>query len=236
MDKKDGIRWRRRKQPGKDPSEVRSIESTQTLKTAVVPPAKPKIRFSMEALPEDWEALYYRFCDNPELLGSLIFINFIEPVYEKKILPSYQSRPRGSHAIVPQGAAYDAEGSYMWRAKAYAAAAHAVLSYWLDKPEEKWPKPLKKQVRATEESLDKAERKEIRTLKGRYSISIVMHLAERKFGQQRKKLGLFVKNTWQDFRHTYLQRKSNPYMEAAEYFFKERDCELTISRLYRMII
>ncbi|PKN63137.1 MAG: hypothetical protein CVU57_20960 [Deltaproteobacteria bacterium HGW-Deltaproteobacteria-15] len=107
---------------------------------------KDRISLTLKASPEDWAIMYELGVVDPTMLGRLIFLNAVSPVYEGKIKPLLSPPPRGIHALDMGAHADENEEEFMNASRNYVAAAHAVIGYWLNRPEEEWPKSFKEVV------------------------------------------------------------------------------------------
>lgn len=182
------------------------------------------IEFNMSATPDTWRKLYY--FTNMEQLGRLIFINGICPAYEEYVLPLDNPPARGIHDFDTGDKTDGTEAEFMKESKDYVAAALAVTSYWLKKPEEQWPKHFKEII----ELLDSVEIGDKRTMEPLAS-KIVWKLWKRKSKVRGGKLGMMFPKNLQRFRDTYARNKTNPRIRDAKEIFKQSGFNLTIDEL-----
>lgn len=182
------------------------------------------IEFNMSATPDNWRKLYY-FTDM-EQLGRLIFINGVRPGYEEYVLPLDNPPDHGIHGFDTGDPTDGTEAEFMKESKDYVAAALAVTSYWLKKPEEQWPKHFKEII----EFLDSVEIRDKRTTKPLAS-KIVWKLWERESKVRGRKMGMVFPKNLQRFRDTYARNKTNPRIRDAKEIFKQSGFNLTIDEL-----
>jgi hypothetical protein len=132
-------------------------------------------------------------------LGQLISINAIQPVFEDKIRPRLSPPPRGKHAVVTGTPEDKTKEEFMNASRNYVAAAHAVVEYWLIRPEEEWPESFKEIVASLPQE-------EIR-FKGTHAIkitSLIWLLWKKEFERRGTKLGLSGPGTLKAFREEFI--------------------------------
>lgn len=184
------------------------------------------LKFTITASPQDWMTLYRMALTDPEYLGRQIMIQLAQPVYQEKLENLDYTIPRGMHAKSANGLT---RAEFMHEARKFAAAVHAVVSYWVKKPKEEWPDHFKKLI----SGFDKEGYKIVSTHTGSFEIiTIVSFLLELKYEKEMKELGL-SSCTEDVFRKTYLKKN---YLEAAKSIFSRGGEVMTINELFNVMI
>ena len=109
-----------------------SNESTLTV-TERFPFPFESIQLKISGIPDAWFRLY-ALSAKPEELGSFIYVHFVAPAVRHLV----SNCPRGPHKF---------RAGFINKIKNLSGYNYGLLEYWLKRPEEEWPRPIRKVVR-----------------------------------------------------------------------------------------
>lgn len=184
----------------KDPIEVEGFFNLNNFNT---------IKFTIEALPEEWEAFYKYFYDfvfiHPDLFVDDFFECLIEPVIQKIKFKHASGKFRGK------------EPFYNELIKA-SLLLYLFVSYWCKEDIETWPPLLREAVKKLEEEDDGLKKYALHNPKGLYvSKAVTFYLIERYYGDKLKKFKIKCDDS-DRFYDTYIAR--NKYRKECKERFK----------------
>jgi hypothetical protein len=188
------------------------------------------IEIYISATPDNWRKLYSLGTDREsmEYLGQLIFLNAVSPGY-KTYAASLDNPPsRGIHAHDMGGPKDATEAEFMADSRNYIAAAMAVISYWINKPEHDWPESFAKIIEdlisSKSDIYHKIRKKQLVATK------ITFAIWKHKFRNRMLKQGLTGPKDLKSFRRVYIN--NNPRIKAAQAQFKKYGPHATIEDIY----
>jgi hypothetical protein len=185
-----------------------------------------RIELYMSATPDNWKKLIYLGNDGEDLqyLGTLFYHFAIRPGYEK--YASYFDNPplpRGIHAVDTGDPKDGTEAEFMTDSRNYIAAAMAVISYWVDTPEDEWPEFFKNIITDMKSSnIDILHKRNGQLV----ATKIVFALWIRTFRKRMIKQGLSGPKDLGTFRRRYIN--DNPRIEEAKVLFEKYGHHATI--------
>jgi len=179
-----------------------------------------RIELYMSATPDNWRKLYYLGNDKESLqhLGTLFFHHAIRPGYERyaSSLDNPPS-PRGIHAVDTGDPKDGTEAEFMADSRNFIAAAMAVVSYWISRPEDEWPEFFNKII--TDLKSSKVDIYHKRRKAQLVATKITFAIWKKKFKRRMRKQGLTGPKDLKSFRRRYI--KDNPrVMEGKDLFEK----------------
>lgn len=171
-----------------------------------------EIKIKLEASPDSWNNLFALGFGDPETLGKLLFINFIQPV--KEFINRITTR--------------ELRRAFMRDSRKYSAAVYVPALYWVKYPAETWPDFFK-------DLIHKFDHSKITNPKTHILVaSRITHQAwEKKFTRRRKKLKLDAKEDRLDFKETFLD--GNPYIRPAKDYFDKKNHDLTVKNILKYL-
>lgn len=169
----------------------KSKKSTLTV-TEGFPFPFESIPLKISGMPDAWYRLY-ALSAKPGELGSFIYLHFVAPAVRHLV----SNCPRGPHKF---------RAEFINKIKNLAGYNYSLLEYWLKRPEEEWPKPIRKVIRDFEKN-EASYSHSGQKLKLK-AHEITAYIMERRFGKRRK--AYKIPNPWTDdaenFRRIYISK------------------------------
>ena len=181
----------------------KSKKSTLTV-TEGFPFPFESIPLKISGMPDAWFRLY-ALSAKPEELGRFLYVQFVAPAVRHLVSNS----PRGPHKF---------RAAFINKVKNLSAYNHALFEYWLKRPEEDWPKSIKKVIRDFEkEGTSFSHFGQELKLK---AYEITAYVMEKRFGKEREAYKIL--NPWTDeaenFRRIYISKEG--FREYYRCFFR----------------
>lgn len=174
----------------------KSNKSTLTV-TERFPFPFESIPLKISGMPDAWFRLY-ALSAKPEELGKFIYVHFVAPALRHLVV----KRPRGPHKSKAQ---------FINRIKNISAYDYCLFEHWLKRPEEEWPRTIRKVIRDFEER-EASYSHSGQTLKPK-AHEITAYIMEKKFGRKRK--AHKIQNPWTDdpqsFKKIYISKELRKY-------------------------
>ena len=177
------------------------------------PPPHENVKLIIIGHPEDLSDLGGDFNENPEALGNLFLNHFIgRGLWEIIARFGIGNPPRGVHKKTWE---------FTQKMKIRAPYTFAFIDYWLNRPQEKWPRSIKKIVSEFEEKM--ASYSPLSGKKKRPKVhEVTAYIMEREYGKERRKCKP-KSNPWTDdpegFKKTYIS--NNPFMNWVKMKLKD---------------
>ena len=127
----------------------------------LLPPPRKDLTLEISASPDTWRALYIMSFAKPEDIVSMIR-NLSKATFD------YITAKRGREDFVD-------------RMKRYAAYVYCWAEYWLNKPEDEWPEPLKELAKKLSKYTDRGRRERPKPPR------VTAYIMEMDFGKEREK-------------------------------------------------
>jgi hypothetical protein len=150
------------------------------------------IQLKISGTPDAWFRLY-ALSAKPKELRSFLYVHFVAPAVRHLVV----KRPRGAHKF---------RAEFINKIKNLSGYNYSLLEYWLKRPEEEWPKPIRKVIRDFEKNETSYSHSGQRLKLKAHEITA--YIMEKRFGRQRKTYK--IPNPWTDdpesFRRTYISK------------------------------
>jgi hypothetical protein len=162
------------------------------------PPPHENVKLIIIANSDDLLNLGTDYQENPEKLGELLLNHFIaNGLWEITDRFGTGKPPRGVHKQTWQ---------FTQKMKIRAPYTFGLIDYWLKRPQEKWPKPIKKVIKEFEDEMSSFAPRSGKRKKPK-AHEVTSYIMERHFGKEREKNNP-ASNPWTEdpyaFKKTYI--------------------------------
>lgn len=141
---------------------------------ATFPPPHENVKLKVIGHADALSSLATDYYENPEALGKLLLNRFLDPAIWE-IFTECSVGPRGIHA---------ATWKFIQEMRIKAPYTFCLIDYWLKRPREKWPKPIKTVIEEFQQKPSKLTGAGKR--KKPTALQVTAYIMERDFGRERE--------------------------------------------------